>query len=469
MVSRSIIVLSLLLATGHGAASAASSSSSPPRQLRASSRAAASASTSGKDIPDVVSMRSLQEKLDVTNNSTDRAIDTTTVQIPTDCLNLLAATANENQKLKKANFFVFTDSMSNGYYSFNNMTKYSDLPMTNKFGFVTLSCQCHAFGGRGNCCQGDRAKLDVTGIDDPESMSTQMKEFVKDICTITSDSIGDNKLPPTGELPTTARPTTSVSPSEAPSTDSLSKSPTRAPTTVASTEAPTASPEQNIPEVIAPPNGSTGGTNRTGEGLSPGGWAGLALAGACILTIMLYLVSGPKKDEGQDVETRLVNYNAPDLDDMSLGDSGKELLTITTNCEMQSDCPPRIESPDATNSMTASDVSSLPSVSSGNHNRSEYYANHSLLPRPDEESVLSSSDEDGPSFFNDRYAGIEEGVEVSDSHNLSAILNSSGASQGSDNLDHAIESGNWEAVAASAAAIVKQNESSAKIGGTMSV
>lgn len=310
--------------------------------------------------------------------------------------------------------------------------------------------------------------LDITGIDKLESMSTQMQEFVKDICTVTLDSIGDNKLPPTGELPTTARPTTSVPPSEAPSIDSLSKSPTRAPIigSIEPTEAPT---EQNIPEVIAPGNGSTDGTKRTGEGLSPGGWAGIALAGACILTIMLYLVPGGKKDEEQDVENRLVNYNTPDLDDMSLAENGKELLTITTNCEMQSDCPPRIESPDATNSMTASDVSSLPSVSSGNHNRSEYYANHSLLRRPDEESVLSSSDEDGPSFFNDGDAGIEEGVEVSNSQNLSAILNSSGASQGSDNLDHAIESGNWEAVAASAAAIVKQSDSSTPNGGSMSV
>jgi len=189
MVSRPIIVLYLLLASGHGAASAGTSSSSP-RQLRASSQAGVSASTSSEDsIPDITTKRSLQ-------------YDTTTVQITLDCLNLLAATANEDGKLGKENYFFFTDGMSNGYYSFNDMSSYSYLPMTNKLGFVTLACQCRALGGSDDCCVGDRAALDVSGIDDPGSMPKEMQVFLGDICSTTSRSIGDNKLPPTGELPT---------------------------------------------------------------------------------------------------------------------------------------------------------------------------------------------------------------------------------------------------------------------------
>lgn len=88
------------------------------------------------------------------------------------------------------------------------MNEYNDLDMKNKFGYVTLTCQCHAQGGAGNCCQGDRAKLDVTGIGgDPEDMSEELVNYIEDICRVTMDSIGENVRPPTGELPTTASPT----------------------------------------------------------------------------------------------------------------------------------------------------------------------------------------------------------------------------------------------------------------------
>lgn len=100
--------------------------------------------------------------------------------------------------------------MSNYYYSATyNATGYDDLPMVNKFGFVTLSCQCQLQGGKGNCCQGNRAKLNVQGIDveNPENMSEELLAYVADICAVTKDSIGDNIMPPTGELPTTESPT----------------------------------------------------------------------------------------------------------------------------------------------------------------------------------------------------------------------------------------------------------------------
>ena len=89
-----------------------------------------------------------------------------------------------------------------------------------------------------------------------------------------------------------------------------------------------------------------------------------------------------------------------DLDEMSQQDHAKELR------ELDGNAPPRQDSPDATNSMTMSDVSSIPSMSTGKAaTKSNYYAENSLLPRPDEESMLSSSD--GPSFFSD-----ESGIEI---------------------------------------------------------
>ena len=94
-----------------------------------------------------------------------------------------------------------------------------------------------------------------------------------------------------------------------------------------------------------------------------------------------------------------------DLDEMSQQDHAKELRAVTDG-ELDGNAPPRQDSPDATNSMTMSDVSSIPSMSTGKAaTKSNYYAENSLLPRPDEESMLSSSD--GPSFFSD-----ESGIEI---------------------------------------------------------
>lgn len=229
MVSRRII-RSLVAAAAIDGAGAVKAASSLRRTQRTSNQAAVLSSkhaSEDNDIVDISRTRSLQD--DASNstvlvnstdptNSTDTTDSADPILIPSDCLNLLAASANENGKVKKENYFVFTDGMSNGYYTVNNMTSYGDLPFENKFGFVTLACQCHSQGGKGNCCQGDRAKLDVTGIDenDPDSMPAQLRVYVKDICSTTSSAVGDNKLPPTGELPTTPSPTTSLPPSLSP-------------------------------------------------------------------------------------------------------------------------------------------------------------------------------------------------------------------------------------------------------------
>lgn len=248
------------MAAGHGAADGTDSSPSSLRNLRhLAAETASSASSedvpdiedarslqedSSEDIPDVEDARSLQDAISedvpaaadatdagdedasvaVAKESTERVVVEETVTIPPFCFNNLAAAANKNPKLGKDNYFVFTDGMANGYFNFNNMTSYDDLPVVNKFGFVTLSCQCSQFGGRDNCCQGGRARIDVTGIEDPDTMTIQLQRYIKDICTVTADAIGDKVLPPSGELPTTAKPTTSVPPTSSPS-----HSPTNAP------------------------------------------------------------------------------------------------------------------------------------------------------------------------------------------------------------------------------------------------
>lgn len=458
MVSSRPITLSLLFA----ATSVAASSSSTTRHLRASPQADQSQSpdsiisSSSQDIPSITETRTLQE---------DGVI------VSEKCMITLAASANENGKIRKENYFVFTDGMANGYYSYNNMNSYTDLPMENKFGFVTLSCACHNQGGAGNCCQGERAKLDVSGLDaeEPQSMPDDLKAYVMDICSVTMSSIGDKVMPPTGELPTSAEPTGSptvdpLAPSGSPTEDPLGVASTASPT-----DAPTASPtiDKDIPGIILPPGTGPPGDGDTNpdNGITGGAWAGIAVASAAAVTLFIYLLSDKQTPEDAEDD---------DLDgDMTV--TMKELpprkdLLLITNGEIGEGAPTRIESPDATNSMTAySESSSIPSMStrkSSKQGQNEYYANNSLLPgRPDEESMLSSSD--GPSFFD---TDSEAGVEISRC-NISgeSLLNTSGSSSGGDNLDQAIESGNWEAVAASAAAIVKQNESSNSISSAVEV
>ena len=171
----------------------------------------------------------------------------TTLFVSEQCLNNLDAAAGDDGKIGPEDYFVFTDGLSNGYYTENNITEYSDLPMQNKFAFVTMSCQCEAFGGASNCCQGDRANINVSGIniDDPNSMSTQLQDYIADICSTTTDSIGEeNILPPTGEEPVQLPPT--ISPSDRPtgsvrltSTPIVSSSPITNPSPNAPTLRPT--------------------------------------------------------------------------------------------------------------------------------------------------------------------------------------------------------------------------------------
>jgi len=135
-----------------------------------------------------------------------------------------------------------------------------------------------------------------------------------------------------------------------------------------------------------------------------------------------------------------------------------------------------IVSPDGTDSIiTTSDVSSMVSSVGGNNNRSAArYANHLLLPgTPGGDNRLVSRDGQEGALAD--IGAIEEGVAVrspvtvtrmSDASTL-AVNNTTGGAlamsnvsyRGQNNLNAAIESGNWEAVANSAAAIIRQNGS----------
>ena len=234
MLSRSLLSL-LIAATSSTSVTAfdsyAASNGGMPSNLRGSTPSDEEASTSEDHIPDLAdtrklvtddgAWRSIQNDTEI-NKKLVKTIDGTEVFISEKCLTTLAATADEYGRLGKENYYVFNDAMSNGYYSSINVTSYNEMPMDNKFSFVTLSCQCHAFGGSGNCCQGPRANINVAGIDDPETMSEQLTQYISDICETTIDAIGvENILPPSGEGSWTPRPTTSPTVTAAPSVSSM--------------------------------------------------------------------------------------------------------------------------------------------------------------------------------------------------------------------------------------------------------
>ena len=523
-----------------------------PTQRR---RRAARDGGSSPDVPAVPVQRWLQETNTTATASPPPLVEAAfeaaweVVRVPASCLAALVASADRQGQLKKENYFVFTDAMSNGYYSVvGDVTSYDDLPMNNKFGFVTLSCQCAQFGGRGNCCQGDRAKLDVKPIVDaandragPGRVSEQMRAYVEDICRTTRESIGDNVLP--DPRPTDGPPTGSPS-GEATADDDGTPAPAPAgaaqplpPITPFPTEAarPTAAPTPKTPDGAEKPDGAgdADGNDRPEDaagGLGREAWIGMAVAGAGVLSLCVWLALGGRDRGEQDDEDDAAADR--DLDLMARHDGDKELLAITNGGASSPEARPRLPrpgsppSPDETKSLSESDASSCQSGRAPRDperlKSSAYYAAHSLLPRPREDgSVLSLSSADGPGLFDDSERGdiaLEEGVEVTDAPRsesaagrrgwppragdgvaadrahlhrrpslphptvttpaVSAVprpsasagrrdTNWSTASSdaGSDfHLDRAIENGNWEAVAASAAAIVRENEEGQAMG-----
>ena len=248
-------------------------------------------------------------------------------EVSQQCLNLLAATTNERSQIKKENYHTFTDLMSNGYYTSNGITTYSDLPWTNKYGFVTLSCQCHQRGDpRPNCCEGNRAHLDMSGLDaqNPTNMDESTWDYVADICRVTKDSIGDNVLPPTGELATTE---TTDTPTDRPTTGAPTSSvPTSSPNVVAissggggtsppSVAVPTANDAGGAEGDVDTGNKGVDGT--TDEGLSSGASLGIALGTFfCVMALLILFLLRSNRDK-KNARQQL----AGDNDDGSLDDN----------------------------------------------------------------------------------------------------------------------------------------------------
>jgi len=83
------------------------------------------------------------------------------------------------------------------------MTSYSDLPEENQHVFITIACQCGIVGEESNCCQANRAHIDLSELYDsngyPENMSLQFLEYLYDVCSTTRAVIGTNVLKPSGE------------------------------------------------------------------------------------------------------------------------------------------------------------------------------------------------------------------------------------------------------------------------------
>lgn len=275
-------------------------------------------------------------------------------EIPQKCLNLLAASANENSgAIKKENYYVFTDGLSNGYYSFNGMTSYTDLPYPNKFGFVTLSCMCKIQNNDNgnNCCQGNRAHLDVSklDIDNPQLMEEEMQYYIYDICKTTSDAIGENVLPDTEELlgvgTTTTMATTTdwlgvgtkTMATEATATMATAESLIPVSITMATTEsttpvsssgtADTSSDKQTTSTTpdTANTKEANAGEDDAGGSLTVGAWAGIAIAvGVSFLIILLALIYFARRKKKGAFSEAIESEN----DDKNIDDDFNEMAIV---------------------------------------------------------------------------------------------------------------------------------------------
>lgn len=244
-------------ATETGAANAAATDSNATDTTAADSNATDTTAASNATDSNATDTTDAAAKPDDTSRSGAMA----TIGVSDQCLSLLAASANPFGQIKKENYFVFVDGMSNGGYSFNNITSYSELDMPLKFNFVTFACACHNFGGSENCCQGPRANINVVGIDvdNPQDMTKQLQGYVKDVCDTTTATIPpEYMLPPSGELPVTPPPETS--------SPTVSWIPTAGPTATPEpseapvTATPTSRPSSSATPTVRPSSGrsSTG-------------------------------------------------------------------------------------------------------------------------------------------------------------------------------------------------------------------
>lgn len=230
---------------------------------------------------------------------------------------------------------------------------------------MTLSCLCQLRGGDEECCLATNAALDSTGSDpDGPPPSDEQASYLNDICATTADAIGENVSSGGGtdDGNTGALPLSTNAPSESPKTSVIE---------------PDGTGETDD-------ESNTNDNNREIEtdGLSGGAWAGIAIAGAAVGTMLLYLVM---RNEGDDED------NAVELDNEE-NDVRKERRASSLNVKTNNDGNGEQEAPisptstmDATQSITEahSDVSSLPSsigMSKSSEDGNHRYNDMNLLP-----------------------------------------------------------------------------------------
>ena len=305
-----------------------------------------------KDDEEEITVNTTEVSANVTTNATltnttkDLRVEELIIQeeeiyISQKCLNTLEAAAGDNGRLGPEDYYIFTDGMSNGWFTLNNITSYDGLPLVNKFAFVTLSCQCTQFGGRDNCCQGPRANLNVQGINttDVDSMDEQLRDYIVDICKTTIDAIGEDNMLDRGERDS------SSDIEELPMEgwwDSPTSTPSLAPSlSVSPTNSPTSSPSVTPPfDGIVDNPGGGNSNDLSSSGLSGGAIAGIAIAAVVVLALIAYVLMPRKdKEENEDEEfqlARIEDGNDENLEQIEAGDnddgsvvSSKELLAIT--------------------------------------------------------------------------------------------------------------------------------------------
>ncbi len=260
-------------------------------------------SSSSVDVVDISTSRALRADVDLTQ-----------------CYKDMVSVADENDMLTKDAYFFFGDIMSNQWFSDSGIKGYTDLPFDMKFAFVTLACQCKSLGGGEDCCQGDNAELNVDGANGQE-VSQAQRDYLNDICSLTFSTIGLDRLNPTaGDMPTTAQPTTQPPPAPSPSPPPTTQQ--------TATPPPTEKVAINLPADPSVPGG-----------IGPGGIAGVSLAAAALLTLILFLIGRRKEEEMKHEEN---------LDDIEADDNMK----VDVNADFDEHAPDKEGSPDGTKSMT---------------------------------------------------------------------------------------------------------------------
>ncbi|KAK1732754.1 hypothetical protein QTG54_016557 [Skeletonema marinoi] len=345
----------------------------------------------------------------------------------TQCYQDIVSVADEQNILTKDAYLLLADIMSNQWFSDNGIDSYTELPYDMKFAFVTLACECRNMGGAENCCQNHRASLNVDGADG-QDVSQAQTDYLNDICSLTYSTIGSDRInPKPGEMPTTAQPTPPA--------------PTQPP-------APTPSPTKKVDPIITPPTPPPRPDYPSG-GMGAGGIAGVSLAAAAVLTLIVFLIGG-RKEEEQNEEEKLEDIEADDM------------LKVDANADVGDDAPDSDGSPDGTKSMTTV-FSEQSTIATGVNVAAVAVANTNMLPgiedseneTDDEENIdqpheipgdLSSLSSCSQGDF---YANNE-------SYESPALPPAKQDDDINDALDYAIENGNWEQVAASAAALVEK-------------